>query len=157
LLTTIELLLIEREVLRLFHDRLARADVTASLPGLLELKTQLLDGLEEYRGTVAEPNRFSGEVTAYGQQVLGLDTLHQALATRLDSLTFEITTGYQRTTNVLQFSLTVVIGALQAASVAAVVAAVPYAHDLLPVAAWAAGAGLAAASAITVLLWRRLR
>jgi hypothetical protein len=157
LLITIELLLIEREVLRLFHDRLSRADVSGSLPGLLELKAELLDGLEEYRGTVAESNRFSSDVTAYGQQVLGLDTLHQALATRLDSLTFEITTKYQHATNVLQFSLTVVIGALQAASVGAVVAAVHYTHDLLPVAAWAAGAGLAAGSAITLLLRRRLR
>jgi len=157
LLITLELLLIEREVLRLFHGRLSQAGVTTSLPGLLALKAELLDGLEEYRGTVAESNRFSGEATAYGQQVLGLDTLHQALATRLDSLTFEITTSYQHTTNVLQFSLTIVIGALQAASLAAVVAATHYARDLLPVAAWAAGAGLAAASAITVLLWRRLR
>jgi hypothetical protein len=157
LLITIELLLIEREVLRLFHGKLSQAGVTASLPGLLALKAELLDGLEEYRGTVAESNRFSGEVTAYGQQALGLDTLHQALATRLDSLTFEITTSYQRTTNVLQFSLTVVIGALQAASVAAVIAAAYYARDLPPVIAWAAGAGVAAASAISVLLWRRLR
>jgi len=144
-------------VLRLFHGRLSQGGVTTSLPGLLALKAELLDGLEEYRGTVAESNRFSGEVTAYGQQVLGLDTLHQALAVRLDSLTFEITTSYQHTTNVLQFSLTVVIGALQAASLAAVVAATRYAHDLPPVLAWAAGAGLAAAATITVLLWRRLR
>jgi hypothetical protein len=156
LLITVELLLIERQVLRLFHDRLTTT-VTTSLPSLLELKAELLDGLEEYRGTVAESNRFSSEVTAYGQRVLGLDTLHQALATRLENLTFEITTRYQHTTNVLQFSLTVVIGALQAASVAAVIATARFGHHLAPTLAWAAGAGLAAASAITVLLWRRLR
>jgi hypothetical protein len=157
LLITIEMLIIEREVLRLFHDRLSGTGAASSLPGLLALKAELLDGLEEYRGTVAESNRFSSEVTAYGQRVLGLDTLHQALATRLENLTFEITTRYQHTTNVLQFSLTVVIGALQAASVAAVIAAARFGHHLAPALVWAAGAGLAAASAITVLLWRRLR
>lgn len=157
LLITIELLLIEREVLRLFHGRLVHTDVPGSLPSLLDLKTDVLDGLEEYRGTVAESNRFSARVTAYGEQVLGLDSLYRSLTERLDGLTFEITTRYQRATNALQFALTLVLGALEAASVAAVIAAARYGPRLLPMAAWAAGAGLAAAGAITVMLRRRLR
>jgi hypothetical protein len=75
---------------------------------------------------------------------------------RSKPVTFEITTRYQHTTNVLQFSLTVVLGAFQAASVAAVIAAARYGNHLLPILAWAAGTGLAAASAITLLPRRRL-
>lgn len=156
LLISIELLLIERAVLRLFHERLAETGALTSLSHLAQIKAEVLDGLEEYRGTVAESNRFSGEVTAYGERLLGLDVLFRTLNERLEHLTFEITTRYQQTTTVLQFSLTVVLGALQAASVGAFVAAVHYTHDPLAVLAWAAGAGLAAASAITLLLRRRL-
>ena len=157
LLITIELLLIEREVLRLFHNRLVHTSVPASLPQLLDLKSDVLDGLEEYRGTVAQSNRFSSQVTAYGEQVLGLDSLYRSLTERLDGLTFEITTRYQRTISALQFSLTLVLGALQAASVAALIAAAHYGPRLLPVVSWAAGVGLTAAAAITVVLRRRLR
>jgi hypothetical protein len=124
---------------------------------LIELKAQVLDGLEEYRGTVAESNRFSGEVTAYGERVLGIDALYRALNERLDGVTFEITTGYQQTTNVLQFSLTVVLGALTASYLAAAIATVHYGHDLLPIVLWAAGAGLATAAAVVILLRSRLR
>ena len=155
LLISIELLLLERTVLRLFHDRLA--DPGASASHLLGLKAEVLDGLEEYRGAVAESNRFSTEVTAYGQQVLGLDVLYRTLSERIDSVTFEITTRYQQTTNLLQFSLTVVVGALEASSVAAVVAAVHYGNEPLAVLSWAAAAGLATATAITLRLRRRLR
>jgi len=157
LLVSVELLLLERAVLRLFHRRLVDADVPGSLARLVDLKAEVLDGLEEYRGTVAESNRFSSEVTGYGEQVLGLDVLYRTLNERLDSVTFDITTSYQRTTNVLQFSLTVVLGALQASSVAAVISSVRYVHRPLVVLAWAVGAGLAAASIITLLLRRRLR
>jgi hypothetical protein len=156
LLISIELLLLERTVLRLFHERLTETGTPASVSHLLVLKAEVLDGLEEYRGAVAESNRFSTEVTAYGQQVLGLDVLYRTLSERLESVTFEITTRYQQTTNLLQFSLTVVLGALQASSVAAVVAAVHYGNEPLAVLSWAAAAGLAAATAITLLLRRRL-
>jgi len=156
LLISVELLLIERAVLRLFHRRLVGTGVPESLSRLVELKAEVLDGLAEYRGTVAESNRFSYEVTAYGEQVLGLDVLYRTLVERLDALTFEITTGYQQSTNVLQFSLTVVLGSFQASSVAAVIAAVHYVHEPLLVLAWAGGVGLAAASAIAAILRRRL-
>jgi hypothetical protein len=156
LLISIELLLIERAVLRQFHRRLVGTGIPKSLSRLVELKAEVLDGLAEYRGTVAESNRFSSEVTAYGEQVLGLDVLYRTLIERLDVLTFEITTGYQQSTNVLQFSLTVVLGSFQASGVAAVIAAVHYVHEPLFVLAWAGGAWLAATSAIAVLLRRRL-
>jgi len=156
LLISIELLLIERAVLRQFHRRLVGTGIPKSLSRLVELKAEVLDGLAEYRGTVAESNRFSSEVTAYGEQVLGLDVLYRTLIERLDALTFEITTRYQQSTNVLQFSLTVVLGSFQASGVAAVIAAIHYAHEPLFVLAWAGGAWLAAASAIAVLLRRRL-
>ena len=156
LLVSIELLLIERAVLRLFHRQLGGDAVPRSLSRLVELKAEVLDGLAEYRGTVAESNRFSAEVTSYGEQVLGLDVLYGTLTERLDALTFDITTRYQQSTNVLQFALTVVLGSFQAASVAAVIAAVAYRQEPVLVLAWAAGTALAAASAITTVLRRRL-
>jgi hypothetical protein len=155
LLITIELLLIERAVLRLFHEQLS-SDVPSSVQRLLELKAVVLDGLEEYRGTVAASNRFSSEVTSYGNDVLGLDELHRALIERFDHVTFEITTRYQQTTNVLQFWLTVVLGALEASVLAAGIAIAYYGNALLPIVSWALGAGLAAAAAVALLLRRRL-
>jgi hypothetical protein len=155
LLVTIELLLIERTVLRLFHEQLS-LEMPGSMQRLLDLKAAVLDGLEEYRGTVAASNRFSGEVTAYGNEVLGLDELHRALVERFDHVSFEITTRYQQTTNVLQFWLTVVFGALEASTLATYLAIVHYGHALLPIVGWAAGAGLAAAAVVTLLLRRRL-
>ncbi len=156
LLISVELLLIERAVLKLFHERMPDAEAPGSLSRLVKLKAELLDGLEEYRGTVAESNRFSSQVTAYGEQVLGLDVSYRALIEQLDGVTFEITTRYQQTTNLLQFALTVVFGALQASSVAAVIAAVHYQHEPIYVLAWAAGVGCSAASLIALLLRRRL-
>ena len=130
LLVAIELLLMERGVLRLFHERVSTA-VPASVQHLLELKAEVLDGLEEYRGTVAASNRFSTEVTSYGKRLLGIDDLYDSLVERLDAVTFEITTRYQQTTNILQFWLTVVLVALGASSLAA---AVGYGHHPIPVA-----------------------
>ena len=157
LLISIELLLVERVVLQMFLRRVAGGAVPQSLSHLLELKTEMLDGLAEYRGTVAESNRFSAEVTSYGEKVLGLDVLYATLTERLDALTFDITTRYQQSTNTLQFALTVVLGSFQAASVAAVIASVAYRQGPLLVLAWAAGTALAAATSITALLRRRLR
>ena len=157
LLVSIELLLIERAVLHMFHRQLEGDAVPRSLSRLVELKAEVLDGLAEYRGTVAESNRFSADVTSYGETVLGLDVLYATLTERLDALTFEITTRYQQSTNVLQFALTVVLGSFQAASVAAVIAAVAYRQQPVLVLAWAAGTALAAAGAITALLRHRLR
>ncbi len=157
LLVSIELLLVERMVLRMFLGQVAGSDVPRSLPRLLELKAEMLDGLAEYRGTVAESNGFSAEITSYGEQVLGLDALYATLTERLDAPSFDITTRYQQKTNALQFALTVVLGSFQAAAAVAVIAAVAYQHKPLLVLAWAAGAALAAAAAITALLRRRLR
>ncbi len=157
LLVSIELLLVERVVLRLFLEEVAGSAGPRSLSRLLELKAEMLDGLAEYRGTVAESNRFSAEVTSYGEKVLGLDLLYATLTERLDALTFDITTRYQQKTNALQFALTVVLGSFQAASVAAVIASVAYRQGPLLVLAWAAGVALVAAAAITALLRRRLR
>lgn len=156
LLVTIELLLMERSVLHLFHERVSSA-APESVQHLLELKADVLDGLEEYRGTVAASNRFSGEVTSYGKRVLGIDDLYDFLVERLDAITFEITTRYQQTTNVLQFWLTVVFTALSASSLAATVATVSYGHQPMPVAAWSAGVGILFASLIALLLRGRLR
>jgi len=126
LLVAIELLLVERVILQMFLRQVAGSAVPRSLSHLLELKSEMLDGLAEYRGTVAESNRFSAEVTSYGEAVLGLDVLYATLTERLDALTFDITTRYQQSTNTLQFALTVVLGSFQAASVAAVIASVAY-------------------------------
>jgi hypothetical protein len=157
LLVSIELLLVERTVLQMFFRQVAESAVPRSLSHLLELKTEMLDGLAEYRGTVAESNRFSAEVTSYGERVLGLDVLYATLTERLDALTFDITMRYQQSTNTLQFALTVVLGSFQAASVAAVIASVAYRQGPLLVLAWAAGTALAAGAAITALLRRHLR
>lgn len=156
LLVTIELLLMERSVLRLFHERVTTA-APESVQHLLELKAEVLNGLEEYRGTVAASNRFSSEVTNFGKRVLGIDDLYDFLTDRLDAITFEITTRYQQTTNVLQFWLTVVFTALSASTLAATVAAVRYGQQPMPVALWAAGVGVMFASLIALLLRGRLR
>jgi hypothetical protein len=156
LLVTIELLLMERSVLRLFHERVTTA-APESVQHLLELKAEVLNGLEEYRGTVAASNRFSSEVTSYGKRVLGIDDLYDFLAERLDAITFEITTRYQQTTAILQFWLTVVFTALSASTLAATVALVSYGQQPIPVAAWAAGVGIVFASLIALLLRGRLR
>ncbi len=155
LLVAIELLILERAVLRLFHERIS-ADQPTSVRGLLDLKAQVLSGLEEYRGTVATSNRFSDEVTAYGQRVLGIDDLYRALVDKLDGITFEITTRYQQTTNVLEFWLTVLITAVSASSLAASVAAVAFAGQPLAMLVSAVGVGLATAVVVAVLLRGRL-
>ena len=157
LLVSIELLLLERAVLHMLHRQLEGDAVPGSPSRLVELKADVLDGLAESRGTLAESNRFSAAVTSSGETVLGLDVLYATLTERLHALTFEITTKYQQKTNTLQFALTVVLGSFQAASVAAVIASVASRQGPLLVRAWAAGVGLAAAAAITALLRRHLR
>ncbi len=87
----VELLLIERAVLRHFHQQLSGSEAPGSPSRLVDLKAAVLDGLAEYRGTVAASNRFSTKVTAYGEQVLGLDVLYRTLLEQLDALTFEVT------------------------------------------------------------------
>jgi len=158
LLVTIELLLVERGVLKLFSQRLS-ADIPGSVSRLLALKQDVLDGLEEYRGALATSNRFNREATAYGKEVLGLDDLYQALSDKLDGVTFEITTRYQQTTNLLQFWLTLLFTAVDAAVLATSLAIVHYGPNgavVLPIAGWAIGTGLATAAAVALLLRRRL-
>jgi hypothetical protein len=156
LLVAIELLVLERAVLRRFHERLS-ADRPTSVQGLLDLKAEVLTGLEEYRGTVATSNRFSDEVTAYGQRVLGIDELYRALTDKLDGITFEITTRYEQTTNVLEFWLTILITAVSASALAASVADVAYPGQPLAMLAWAVAVGLATALVVALLLRGRLR
>ena len=106
---------------------------------------------------MAASNRFSSDVTAYGKRLLGIDDLYDSLVERLNAVTFEITTRYQQTTNILQFWLTVVFVALGASSLAAAVAEVGYGHHPIPVASWAAAVGIVAASAIALVLRDKLR
>lgn len=107
--------------------------------------------------TVATSNRFSDEVTAYGQRVLGVDELYRALTDKLDGITFEITTRYEQTTNVLEFWLTILITAVSAGALAASVAGVAYPGQPLAMLAWAGAVGLATALVVALLLRGRLR
>jgi len=57
--------------------------------------------------------RFSDAVTADGEHLLGIADLYDAVMDHLDTISFAITTRYQKRMTLLQFWLTVVFGATQ--------------------------------------------
>ena len=111
LLISLELLVLERAVLRGFHERL-RGERTKQLDELLQLKRDVADGLEEYYGSLAIGNVFSAQAMALGQSLLGIDYLHRSVISRLDMVTFGITTRLERQTSQVSLWLAVVFGAI---------------------------------------------
>jgi hypothetical protein len=154
-LLSLELLLIERTVLQRLYTRLAQAMPT-SIDQLLRLKQQILDALEEYYGVITAANRFSDDVAADGEQLLGITDLYEAVIDRLDTVSFAITTRYQQRTTVLQFWLTVVFGATEIGFIASGIATWYYHTALGAVLTWTIGTALASGLLLVALLRGRI-
>lgn len=151
LLVTLELLCLERAVLRGFLDRFS-GGVVGTIDQLVALRRDIVDGLEEYYGTLAKTHGYTAEATALGEKLFGIHDLFDQVTDRLASLTFEITTRNQQTVSRLGFWLTTSFGAIETGFVAAGIATWYYATDLGAVLAWTLGVTLATALAIAALL-----
>lgn len=154
-LIVIESLLIERTVLQQLYERLSQA-MPATLEELLTLKQQILDGLEEYYGAITNSNRIGDEVANAAEPLLGIENLYHAVMTRLDAVSFAITTRYQKRMTVLQFWLTLVFGATEIGFIASGIATWHYKTELSLVLAWTAGTAIVAAIIIASLLRGKL-
>lgn len=157
LLVTLELLCLERAVLRGFLDRFS-GGVVGSIDELVALRRDIFDGLEEYYGTLAKTHGYTAEATSRGEKLFGIHDLFDLVTDRLASLTFEITTRNQQAVNRLGFWLTTSFGAIETGFVAAGIATWYYtSHELGAVLAWTAGTTLATALGIATLLRRTMR
>lgn len=154
-LIVIESLLIERTVLQQLYQQLSQS-MPRSVEELLTLKQNILDGLEEYYGAITDANRIGDEVTAAAEPLLGIENLYQAVMTRLDAVSFEITTLYQKRTTVLQSWLTLVFGVTGIGSIASGIATWHYKTELSMVLAWTVGTSILAAIVIALLLRGKL-
>ncbi len=154
-LVIIESLLIERTVLQQLYERLSQT-MPGTVEELLTLKQQILDGLEEYYGAITTSNRIGDEVAAAGEPLLGIENLYQAVMTRLDAVSFTITTRYQKRMTVLQFWLTLVFGATEIGFIASGIATWYYKSELSLVLAWTVGTAILAALVIASLLRGKL-
>lgn len=154
LLITLELLAIERAVLRRFHERLA-GERTKRLAELLQLKREVADGLEEYYGALAVGNAFSAQATALGRSLLGVDDLYRSVTSRLDTVTFGITTRLERKTNQATLWLAIIFGAIGTGFLAEAISSWYYADRgaLGLVIAWTAATTLATALLISALFY----
>lgn len=154
-LITLELLLIERAVLLQLYDQLSRS-TPSSIEGLLELKQQVTDGLEEYYGATLAVTRFGDAVAEDGERLLGIVELYDALMDRLEAVSFGLTTRYQQRMTQMQFWLTVVFGAAEIGFIAASIATWHYRSELGAVLAWTIGATVVSAGMLVALLRRRM-
>ena len=128
----------------------------ATVEELLTLKQQILDGLEEYYGAITNANRIGDEVANAAEPLLGIDNLYHAVITRLDAVSFAITTRYQKRMTVLQFWLTLVFGATELGFIASGIATWYYRTELSLVLAWTIGTAAVAAIIIASLLRGKL-
>jgi len=152
---TVELLLLEREVLRDYYDLLA-INAFGSVSDLVGLKENILNGLEEYYGVIARANQFSAPLREYGEKMLGINDIYESVVDRLDAITFDITMLYQRSNNVLTFLLTVLLSALEAGFIASSIA-LYYINDLFGVMFWTILAAVVTAVALSMVLYKRIR
>jgi hypothetical protein len=148
---TLELLLLERTVLQHLYERLSRG-TPESVNELLVLKQVVLDGLEEYYGAITTATRFSDAVTADGERLFGLADLYDAVMDRLEAVSFEITTRYQKRMTVLQFWLTIVFGATEIGFIASSIATWHYRTELGLVLAWTIGGAVVSGLGLAALL-----
>jgi hypothetical protein len=154
LLVTLELLCLERAVLRSFLNRFTRG-VYGTTEDLIQLRRDIFDGLEEYYGTLAKTHGYTAEATALGEAMFGINDLFDSVVERLDALTFEITTRNQQAVNRLGFWLTTSFGAIETGFVAAGIATWYYASNLWAVLGWTLGVTAATALVISGLLkWK---
>jgi len=154
LLVTLELLCLERAVLRSFLNRFSQG-VYGTVDDLVQLRRDIFDGLEEYYGTLAKTHGYTAEATALGETLFGINDLFDSVVERLDALTFEITTRNQQAVTRLGFWLTTSFGAIETGFVAASIATWYYTDNLLAVLGWTVGITLATALLISRLLhWK---
>ncbi len=156
LLVTLELLCLERAVLRSFLDRFTRG-VVGTMEDLVQLRRDIFDGLEEYYGTLAKTHGYTAEATARGEALFGIDDLFESVVDRLEALTFEITTRSQQSVSRLGFWLTTSFGAIETGFVAASIATWYYSSNLGAVLGWTIGVTLVTALVISTLLRWRLK
>jgi len=152
---SIELLLLEKQILEKYYRRLTKGSL--SINGLIGLKQEILNGLEEYYGIIARATQFSAPLMEYGQQILGIDDLYDSVVDRLDAVTFDITTNYGRNTNVLTFWLTILFGSLDTGLLTESIASIYYAHNLVMTVLWTALTTVVTSMGIYVLLYRRMK
>lgn len=156
LFLTTELLLLEQEIMKGYYEILTKA-LPASIDDLIGLKQRILDGLEEYYGVIAKATRFSAPLIEYGQSTLGINDLYESVIDRLEAVTFDITTRYQRNTGLMGFLLTILFGALEAGFMASGIATWYYADNLLAVMLWTVGTTVVTAAIIAAVLHKRIR
>lgn len=154
LVITLEILLIERTALQQLYERLSH-NKPKKVEDLLSLKQEVFDELEEYYGAITTATRFSDAITADGERLLGITVLYEAVIDRLDAVSFEITTRYQKQMTDLQFWLTVVFGAVEIGFIASGIATWYYSSELALVLAWTTGATLSAALLLVAILRRK--
>jgi hypothetical protein len=152
---TLELLQLERAVLEQLYERLSQG-MPKSVDELLLLKQEMLDALEEYYGAITTMTRFSDAVTVNGEHLLGIVDLYDAVMNRLDAVSFEITTRYQKRMTALQFWLTIVFGATEIGFIASSIATWYYHTELAAVLAWTVGAALLSGAGLVALLRGKL-
>jgi hypothetical protein len=154
LLVTLELLCLERAVLRSFLNRFTQG-VYGTVYDLVQLRREIFDGLEEYYGTLAKTHGYTAEATALGEDLFGINDLFDSVVGRLEAVTFEITSRNQQSVSQLGFWLTTSFGAIETGFVAASIATWYYADNLAAVLAWTVGVTLSTAVLISLLLrWR---
>lgn len=154
LLVTLELLCLERAVLRSFLNRFSQG-VYGTTDDLIQLRRDIFDGLEEYYGTLAKTHGYTAEATALGETLFGINDLFDSVVDRLEALTFEITTRNQQAVTRLGFWLTTSFGAIETGFVAASIATWYYTENLPAVLGWTIGVTLATALVISRLLhWK---
>ncbi|MBA3058788.1 MAG: hypothetical protein KJ614_15015 [Gammaproteobacteria bacterium] len=156
LLVTLELLCLERAVLRSFLNRFAQG-VYGTTEDLVQLRRDIFDGLEEYYGTLAKTHGYTAEATALGEVLFGINDLFDSVVDRLGALTFEITTRNQKMVNQLGFWLTTSFGAIETGFVASSIATWYYTDNLSAVLGWTIGVTLATTLVIAGLLRWRLK
>ncbi len=156
LLLTLEVLCLDRAVLRSFLDRFSRG-IYGTIEDIIQLRREIFDNLEEYYGTLAKIHSYTEASIARGEVLFGIDDLFKAVTNRLEALTFEITTRSQRSVNRLGLWLTISFGAIEIGFVAASIATWHYQTDLFAVLAWTVGVTLTAALAIAAFLRRTMK
>jgi len=152
---TLEILLLERAVLQRLNERLTGA-TAGSVDDLLALKREIRDALEEYYGAITTATRFSDAITVVGERLLNIDNLYEAVMDRLEVVSFEITTRYQKRMMTFQFWLTIVFGATEIGFIASGIATWHYRTNLTAVLAWTIGAAVLSGIALVSLLRGKL-
>lgn len=154
LLLTLEVLCLDRAVLRSFLDRFAQR-AYGTVDDLIQLRREIFDGLEEYYGTLAKTHGYTADAIARGEILFGIDDLFEAVEERLEALTFEITTRNQQSVNRLGLWLTTSFGAIETGFVASSIATWYYEDNLWAVLGWTVGVTIATAIAIAGFLrWK---